>query len=177
MLAQAATTTTTTTPPAADAKAKPKPLSTSDKTFVKKSAESLYLLSMLSDRVRGIERDGKVSGDISEISKKLGANGDVGKAWGEIGTVASNAGEMTLMPTELKGSDKTKSASLAKLKDAKFEKEFSEIVLKEAKDLVKAFESGAKMANNPELKAIAEKYLPTMQGIADDAAKAKAAHK
>jgi hypothetical protein len=170
LLAQATPTTPGT-------KEKPKPLSTSDKAFVKKAGESLYLLSNLSERVRHMERDNKVSPDISALSKKFGATGDVGKAWGEIGTLASNSGDMTLMPTEIKGPDKTKVSGLGKLKDDKFEKEWAEIVSKETKELTKAFESGAKMANSPELKAIAEKFLPAVKGLEDDATKAKANHK
>lgn len=174
LFAQATTTTTTTTTAAG---AKPKPLATSDKSFIKKAADSMFLLSSLSEKIRGVERDNKVSPDISALAKKLGANGEVGKAWGEIGAIASNSGDMTLLPTALKGADKTKVASLGKLKDDKFEKEVSELIAKESKDLVKAFESGAKMANNPELKAIAEKYIPTMKEVESDAAQAKSNHK
>lgn len=170
LLAQA----TPTTPGAKD---KPKPLSSSDKSFVKKAAESLYLLSNLSDRVRSMERDGVVAPDISALGKKLGANGDVGKAWGEIGTIASNSGDMTLMPTELKGAEKTKVGALGKLKDDKFAKEWAELVAKESKELTKSFESGIKMINHAELKAVAEKFLPAMKTIEEDAAKAKASHK
>lgn len=171
VLAQATSTTTT------GADAKPKPLSTSDKSFIKKAGESLYLLSNLADKVRHMERDSKVSPDISALSKKMGNNGDVGKAWGEIGTVAASTGDVTLMPAELKGSDKTKVASLNKLKDDKFEKEWAELALKEVKEVIKSFESGAKMANHPELKAVPEKYLPAMKVIEDEATKAKASRK
>lgn len=172
VLAQTTSTTSTT-----GADAKPKPLSTSDKSFIKKSGESLYLLSNLAEKVRQMERDKAMSPDISALSKKMGNNGDVGKAWGEIGAVASSTGDVTLMPAELKGSDKTKVASLNKLKDDKFEKEWAELALKEMKEVIKSFGSGAKMANHPELKAIPEKYLPAMKVIEDELTKAKASRK
>jgi hypothetical protein len=182
VFAQTAPTTSTTpaaTSPttATSAGAKPKPLSTSDKSFVKKAGESLYLLSNLADKIRHKERDEKVSPDISALSKKMGNNGDVGKAWGEIGVVAASTGDVTLMPAELKGSDKTKVAALSKLKDEKFEKEWAEMAAKEVKEVIKSFESGAKMANHPDLKAIPEKYLPAMKVIEDEAAKAAKSRK
>jgi len=177
VFAQANPPATGTTTGTTDAKAKAKPLSTADKAFVKKAGESLFFLSNLSEKVRGVERDSKVSPDISDLAKKLGTNGDVGKAWGEIGQIASSTNDMALLPAELKGADKTKVAALGKLKDQKFEKEVAELILKESKDVVRTFESGSKSANNPELKAIAEKYLPTLKGIEDDAAKAKSSHK
>lgn len=170
LFAQASTSTSTSA-------TKPKPLPSGDKAFAKKAGESLFLLSKMSEQVRGMERDSKVSPDVSELAKKLGTNGDVGKAWAEIAGVISAAGEATLLPTELKGPDKTKFASLGKLKDAKYEKEFSELVLKETRDLVRTFESGAKMLTTPELKSAAEKYLPSLKGLEDDATKAKANHK
>lgn len=179
LLAQASTstTTTTTTTTGSDAKAKPKPLSSSDKTFIKKAGESLYLLSNLAEKVRQMERDKTMSPDISALAKKMGNNGDVGKAWGEIGGIASSTGDVTLMPAELKGSDKTKVAALGRLKDEKYEKEWSELALKEIKEVIKSFESGAKMVNHPELKTIAENYLPAMKVIEDEAAKAKSSRR
>jgi len=162
---------------ATTAKEKPKPLSSSDKAFVKKAGETLYLLSNLSDRVRYREREKPVAPDISALSKKLSTNGDVGKAWGEIGTIAANSGDLTLMPTEVKSADKTKLGNLGKLADDKFAKEWVEMVAKESKDLNKTLETSTKMINNAELKAVAEKYLPILKAIEEEATKLKAIHK
>jgi hypothetical protein len=159
--------------------AKPKPLPSGDKAFAKKAADSLFLLSKMAEQVTSITRDGKttLSPEVTALAKRLGNNGDVGKAWAEMAPVIS-AADATLLPSEVKGQEKTKLAALGKLKDTapKYEKEFSEMTLKEAKELVRAFE-GAKMLTTPELKAAAEKYLPTMKEIETDATKAKAAHK
>jgi putative membrane protein len=164
LLAQATTTTTTTTPTAGAAK--PKPLAASDKSFIKNSTDGIYFLTNLSDKVRSLAKDGNLSEGTKTLGNKMGS--ELGKIWGEIGGIATASGET--LPSQLKGSDKTKVASLSKLKEDKFEKEFAELSSKEGKKLVQIFESGSKSAQNPELKAIAEKWIPTVKGISDDAA-------
>jgi predicted outer membrane protein len=159
-----ATTGTSTATTGAGAKAKP--LASSDKTFIKNSTESIFFLTSLADRVRTMSKDATFSESTTTLGKKIGT--ELGKVWGEIGAIASSSGEP--LPTALKGSDKTKVANLGKLKEDKFEKEFGELSAKEAKQLVTVLENGAKSAQNPELKSIAEKWVPTAKVIADEAA-------
>jgi predicted outer membrane protein len=161
LLAQATTTGTSTT---GTGGAKKTTLASSDKTFIKNSTESIYFLTSLADKVRALSKDGNVSEGVKTFSGKVGS--ELGKVWGEIGAIASAAGET--LPTTVKGSDKTKLASLGKLKEEKFEKEYAELSSKELKHLVPVMESGSKMAQNPELKEIAAKWLPTVKGLADD---------
>ncbi|MEQ1861967.1 MAG: DUF4142 domain-containing protein [Chthoniobacteraceae bacterium] len=162
LLAQA----TPATPAPATPAGKPKPLASSDKTFVKNSLEGVYFLTQLAEKERGFERDNPVSDNLKKLARAMG--GDGGKIWGEIATVATNHGET--LPNQLKGSDKTKVAGLGKLKVDKFEKELAELAEKEAKSLLKVFESGAKSVQHAELKAIVEKWTATVKTFADDAA-------
>lgn len=165
IFAQATSTTSTTTGTGTGAKPK-STLASSDKSFIKNSTESIYFLTNLADKVRTASKDMTLTEGTTTLGKKIGT--ELGKVWAEVGAIASAAGEP--LPTTLKGADKTKMASFGKLKDQKFEKEFAELSSKEAKHLVSVMESGAKMAQNPELKSIAEKWVPTVKGIADDAA-------
>ena len=147
--------------PATPAPGKPKPLSSTDKTFVKNVAESLYFLTNIAERTR--------LNAGSESVKDIGAKllGDLNKVWGEIGTVASANGEM--MPTEIKGSDKTHAARLGKVTVEKFDKEYIEMTAKELKRLGRDLESGAKQCQNAELKAVAAKCAPTIKEYQDKA--------
>ena len=104
--------------------------------------------------------------------------GDLNKIYGDVGGIATSAGE--IMPNELKGSDKSNAAKLGKIEIAKFDAEFLELAGKEMKKLTRYLETGAKMVQQPELKAAAEKWAPTVKGYEDElekAAKDRAAKK
>lgn len=156
-------TTTATTPPVAAATpaAKPKPLGSQDKSFMKNATESMYYLIHISERTK--------RNAMNEDVKKLGSKitGDLNKVWGEIGTIATASGET--LPTELKGSDKAYAARLSKVEAEKFDKMFAEQVAKEAKKLARYLESGSKSAQHPELKAIGEKYSAMVKAYETEA--------
>jgi predicted outer membrane protein len=156
------TTGTTTT---GSTSAKPKPFGSTDKTFVKNAGESLYFLINISDKAK--------RGGGSDASKTLGTKivTELNKMYGDIGGLATSAGEQ--MPNELKGSDKTNSGKLGKEKDAsKFDAEYFDLAGKELKKLNRYLETGAKMVQNAELKAAAEKWAPAMKGFEDEVEKA-----
>jgi predicted outer membrane protein len=150
---------------AQSAGAKPNPLSSTDKSFLKNAGESLYFLSTITERTKR----NAGSETVKELGEKMGK--DLVSIWGEIGGIATSNGEM--MPTELKGSDKTASQRLNNAKPDKFDHDYISLANKEAKKLTRHFESGAKMVNHPELKAAAEKWLPTVAGFEDQLEKAE----
>jgi predicted outer membrane protein len=154
---------TTTTPPAATTApgAKPKPLAAQDKSFVKNTTESMYFLINIAEKTKRQA----VSEDVKKLGAKITEN--LNKAWGEIGTVASAAGET--MPTELKGGDKAYAARLGKAEADKFDKMFAEQAGKEAKKLARYLETGSKSAQNAELKALGEKYAAMVKGYESEA--------
>jgi predicted outer membrane protein len=145
------------TPPApATPPAKPKPLAAQDKSFMKNATESMYYLINIAEKTKRQA----VSEDVKKLGGKI--SGDLNKVWGEIGEIATAAGEA--MPTELKGGDKAYAQRLTKAEADKFDKMFVEQVGKEAKKLARYFESGSKSAQHPELKAIGEKYAAMIKG-------------
>jgi predicted outer membrane protein len=145
------------------AAAKPKLLAQTDKTFIKNTAESMYFLTTIAEKTK------RNAG--SETVKMLGKKmlNDLNKIWGEVGGVASANGEM--MPSELKGADKNHAKKLDK--PERFDKEFLDLAGKESKKLSRYMESGAKMAQNAELKAIAERWIPTVKSHEDEIEKAE----
>jgi putative membrane protein len=147
------------------AAAKPKPLAAADKSFVKSSAESLYYLTNLAEKTK---RNAN-----SDAVKTLGGKllADFNKAWGDIGTVATNNGEV--MPSELKGSDKSNAAKLGKADGEKFDKEFLELTGKELKKLSRSLETGVKMTQHADLKAAATTWAPAMKSYSEQVEQAE----
>ena len=162
--AQAPTTTATTptssTTSTTGGAAKPKPLAQPDKTFLKNAADSMYFVINLCEKSK--------RGAKAESVKKLGEKiaGDLNKVWGEIGGVATANNEV--LPSELKGADKSHAEKLGKTEADKFDKAFLDDTGKEMKKLARYMETGSKSAQNPELKKIAENWAPTIKGFSDD---------
>lgn len=147
---------------------KPKPLTGGEKTFVKNSLESMYLLMNLTDKHK---RDSIKNEDAKMAAEKI--NSDLNKLWGEIAPVASDAG-MTV-PSELTGSDKAKAAKLSKTDADKYDKEFLKLVTKETKALAKQFETASKSAQHPNLKQITTNWTTTVKGHELESEKAEKA--
>ncbi|MDB5806377.1 MAG: hypothetical protein JWN73_3699 [Betaproteobacteria bacterium] len=93
----------------------------------------------------------------------------------ELSTLASGKG-LTLPDTPDNAHQK-EAAKLEKMTDDKFDKEYiKESAVKDHKATVKHFEKGAKDLKDPDLKAFAQKTLPTLQhhlAMANDLDKAK----
>lgn len=147
---------------------RPKMLSSTDKSFLKTSLESMYFENSLAERVRNPKSSA------SESTQKLGAKiyGDLTKVWGDIATIATKQNEK--IPSELSTGDKSAVKRLPKTSDPKFDKEYLALLGKEATKLSTQFETGAKSVQDPELKAAVEKWAPTIKGHAEAVAAAEA---
>lgn len=137
-----------------------KMLSSVDKQFIKNTLESMYFQTQLAGKTR------RPQSEASPAAQKLGAKmySEMNKVWGDIATVATNHGEKLV--NELSPSDKNAIKKLPKMDDPKFDKEYFEMMGKEAKKLVMEFEKGAKSVQNPSLKAAAEKWTPKLKEYA-----------
>lgn len=154
--------------PAAPA-AKPKPLAEPEKKFVKDAAEAHLIEQKLTSVAKTAAK--------SEGAKSVGAkiSGDLTKSWEEFATVTMAKGAQLM--TEIKASDKASAERMGKLEGEKFDKEFLKDIGKEAKKTAKIFETASKSLKDPELKAFAEKWLPTLKTHADEIEKAEKALK
>ncbi len=132
---------------------KPKPLSTSDKKFLKDSTTGMYyLLDLL-----GQGKTRATGTEVKALCEKM--NGELEKVWGDVAGLAT-ANEIEL-PSELKGADKSQAERLKKAEGAKWDKDFLKIADREVKSLVRNFDS-AESSQAPEIKAVAEKWKPTI---------------
>ena len=86
---------------------------------------------------------------------------DHGKANEELAAIATAKG--IEVPSELDGKHKSLHAKLSKLSGAEFDKEYSSEMVKAHKKAVSDFEKASKSAKDPEVKAFAEKTLPTLK--------------
>jgi hypothetical protein len=132
---------------------KPKPLSSSDKKFLKDSTTTMYyLLDLIGQgKTRASTSEGKA------LCEQL--NGDLDKIWGDVAGLAT-ANEIEL-PGELKGADKSQAERLKKAEGLKWDKDFLKIADREVKSLTRSFTS-AESSQNGEIKAVSEKWKPTI---------------
>ena len=155
--------------PAAVAPATPapkaKPLAEPEKKFVKDAAEA----HLVEQKLTTVAKTAAKSESAKKVSAKVA--GDLGKSWEEFATIAMAKGAQLTM--ELKASDKASADRMGKLEGEKFDKEFLKDLGKEAKRTAKMFETASKSLKDPELKAFAEKWVPTLKSHADDIEKAE----
>jgi putative membrane protein len=83
------------------------------------------------------------------------------KANEELRTIASRKG--AILPAELSHSENSTMAHLQKATGRDFDKAFAHHMLKDHQTDVKDFQDAAKDLNDPELRAFAQKTLPTLQ--------------
>ena len=161
--AETATTGSTTK---SSSTTKAKPLAAPDKKFLKDASDTAYYEMSLAEKAKHAAKD--------ETAKKAGEtiNTELQKVWEELATIATAHDEK--LPTELTGGDKMKADKLGKMESGKFDKEFLKILSKEAKRMAQAFETATKSAQDPEIKAFAEKWLPTVKKHDADLDKAEA---
>jgi putative membrane protein len=68
-----------------------------------------------------------------------------------------------MLPDQLSHKEQTEFDRMQKLSGKDFDKSYAERAVKDHKMVVKEFQSAAKDAQDPELKAFAEKTLPTLE--------------
>lgn len=153
------------TPATAPAAAKPKPLGSGEKSFVKNALEDTFSLLSLSDK-KNIEQ--LKAEDAKAVGTRLST--ELTDLWAELGPVATANGDK--LPETVSASDKSKSEHLKKLAPEKFDKEWIKLITKETKHLAVAFAAISK-STDPQIKAIAAKWAPITKAQNDDAEKAE----
>jgi putative membrane protein len=145
------------------------PLSSSDKSWAEKAARA-NSAEILAGNLASTNAK---RADLKSFGQMMAK--DHGGAGNELKTIATGKG-LTLPDTPDKAHQK-EIAKLEKMTDEKFDKEYlKEAAVKDHKDAVKLCEKGAKDLKDPDLKAFAQKTLPTIQrhmAMANDMAKSK----
>ncbi len=144
---------------------KPKPLAATDKSFVKSSLESMYLLMSLTEKNK---QDQLKVADTKTVAEKIST--EFTKLWAELAPIATTNGDK--LPSAVPTSDKAKIDKLGKAPGDKYDKEWIKLVGKDTKHLATAF-AAAKTSQNPQIKALAATWEPTMKTINDDTDKAE----
>jgi putative membrane protein len=86
---------------------------------------------------------------------------DHGKANSELRRIAESKGAM--LPAEMTHHENSNMEKFEKLSGREFDKEYAEHMVKDHKKDVKEFQDASKDLTDPDLKAFAEKTLPTLQ--------------
>lgn len=147
---------------------KPKPLPGSEKTFLKNSLESMYLLMTLTDKNK---RESIKGEETKNVAEKI--NTDLNKLWGELAPIATTHGEK--LPEGISAGDKSKAERLSKSEGDKYDKDLLKLVTKETRALARAFESASKSAQTPELKQVVTNWATTVKNHDADAERAEKA--
>jgi putative membrane protein len=159
-LAQAPATPAPGTPatgaPPTAATVPPKPLSVTDKNFVKNAAGSMQYLIQIAEAAKASSAFADPQSSLVRLRDST--TKDIKKALEALNKLAQARGET--LPTEITGSDKMSVERLGKLKDDKFPKQWVEDLAKEAKHLDKDFESASKTIQDPDLKTYVANYGP-----------------
>ena len=142
---------------------KPKPLSSSDKSFVKKSIDSLYFLTLLTENGK---RNGLKIEDAKKLAEKI--SNDSNKIYGELSALITDPKEL---PNKVSGGDKSKMEKAGKAEGDKYDKEQFELISKELKSLARGFETASKSAQNETIKQVVTTWLDPMKSQADEAEK------
>lgn len=126
-----------------------------DKSFVKSAANG----GMMEVELGQVAAKNATSQDVKDFGQMMVT--DHGKANDELKTLATNKG--IKLPTQLKGMQKEKVDKMSKLTGDEFDKKYMKAMVKDhVKDVAK-FKKASKEAKDPELKAWAEKTLPTLE--------------
>lgn len=148
----------TTAPATGTTEPKPKPLSVTDKKFVKDASEAILVeqkyLALMTDQK--LEMLGETT---KRDVKKM--EGELKRIWTALATLATM--KNTEVAQEISKNDLTKIEKLTKEKPDKFEKEFFKDLGKETKKTVKLFES-FKTLQDPDVKKFAEDWATVTKG-------------
>lgn len=137
--------------------AKPKPLSSTDKSFVKNAGDAIlleqkYLALMAGPKMEMLE--GTTKDDVEKI------NDDLKRMWAAVSALASL--KTVELSQDLSKSDLAKVEKLGKEKPDKFGKEFFKDLSKETKKTAKLFES-SKTLQDADVKKFAEDWASTVK--------------
>lgn len=146
-----------------------KPLSSSERKFVKDAGEQLLAVTHLVELTRHA-KDAPGSEELHKLNAKI--NADCGKIWGELGTVAQSR-KADLPKTDVSGNEKALLAKLRKTEGDKFDKAFLKALDKETKKMAQVFEAGEKSVQDPELKTVITNWTPKIKGYAEEVAAAE----
>jgi putative membrane protein len=122
--------------------------------------------------MKGVAIVGMAEVKLGELAAEKAGNADVkefgsmmvtdhGKANEALKALATSKG--VELPADLDAKHKSAYAKLSKLSGAEFDKEYISEMVKGHKKAVSDFEKASKSAKDPEVKAFAEKTLPTLQ--------------
>lgn len=136
----------------------PKPLSASEKNFLKNAAKSaFYQMEIAKAGKTGITDEGQArvrDGIVRDLTRVLNGSNTLAAARGE-----------KMAPGELTGADKADVERLAKLKDEKFVKQWVELLLKESKKLDREFEAAERSAQDVDFKTFLANYGPSVRSV------------
>jgi len=141
-------------------------LASDDKDFLTKAAQG----GMLEVKLAETAKTRATGADVKMLGTHIST--DHMKANTELATLAAKKG--VTLPSELDKDHKKKIEDLEKLSGAKFDKEYSDAMVKDHEEDVKLFEKTSKDAKDPDIRAYAAKTLPTLQGHLAMAKDAKA---
>lgn len=128
------------------------------------SADSTFMRTAAVDGMAEVEH-GKLaaehaaSNDVKQFGQRM--VDDHGKANAELKSVAAQ--KNVTLPTELDAKHKAMQAKLSKLKGAAFDSAYMAHMVSAHKEAVTLFQREAKSGKDAEVKAFAEKTLPTLQ--------------
>jgi len=122
--------------------------------------------------VSNAARGGMAEAQLGQLAKEKGASASVrdfgqrmvtdhSKANDELKSLVVNKG--AALPTEMSRKENSEMERFQKLTGKDFDKEYAEHMVKDHKKDVKEFEEAAKDCKDPDLKAFAQKTLPTLQ--------------
>jgi putative membrane protein len=140
---------------AAGAFAKTSTLSHADRKFIEEAAAG----GMLEVELGNYAAAHATSDPVKQFGQRMAA--DHSKANDELKSLASSKG--IDLPASPDRKTQKEVAKYEKEKQARFDHEYMEHMVKDHKKDVKEFEKEAKNAKDPDLKAFAEKTLPTLQ--------------
>lgn len=151
-----------------------KSLPESDKHFIREAGDGMLALQRLAE----ITGSGSAATPaIDALSTKL--NDEAVSQWGELSSIAE-AHNIEMPKVEPSSADKREMEKLKKVDPKKFGKEYMKVLNKELKKLDLAYDSAAKSAQDPELKAFITKWASAVKAdvaeakiVETDTAKAK----
>jgi len=128
---------------------------TADQDFVTKAAQG----GLAEVDLGKIAEDRALAADVKKFGQQM--VDDHGKANDELKTIASKAG--ATVPTEPSSSQKEMANSLKQKSGADFDKAYAKAMVKDHHEDIALFKTEAASGKDPDLKAFAQKTLPTLE--------------
>jgi putative membrane protein len=130
-------------------------LSKGDRDFVNEAATG----GMLEVKLGQLAMDNSSNADVKKFGERMVA--DHSKANKELKEIADKKG--VACPRDLEAKQQQELDRMAKMKGADFDREYVQLMVKDHKDDVAAFENQAKNGQDKDLKEFANKTLPTIR--------------